>query len=352
MYSSKKNEQQIINKLQQWYKYNKRDLPWRVKNKQKSHFQYYVFISEFMLQQTTVNTVIPKFNKFIELWPNIASLSKTNETNILKFWSGLGYYRRAKNLLKTSKYICKYYNCIIPRDYKTLISFPGIGEYTAKAILGIAFNKPYLPIDTNIERILSRIYCLKSPKNKIKKIIKERSNLFISKKSSSSLIQAFMDYGSVICKPKNPICKICILQSNCDSFKNNLQNIIPLKLNSKLSKRKKYTRAYILFNENKEILVRKRSSSGMLPSMLEIPNDKWVLDKNKLKYDEIIIGIRNKMQNRGSIEYSFSHFNLEAEVFFIKVKKNFFTKHKWIQKNNLKNSGLPTVMKKIVESAF
>lgn len=335
-----------------WYKNNKRDLPWRKLKSNKLPNPYYILVSEYMLQQTTVGTVKTRFKNFIQKWPTIDALSSISNTSILSFWSGLGYYSRATNLLKTSKIIKKIYKGKIPNTYEDLITLPGIGDYTAKAILGIAYNKSVMPLDANIERILARVYAMKSPLIKIKSELKIISNLFISKNASTKLIQAFMDYGSIICTPRNPNCGACLINIYCMSYKKKFQNLIPVKTKKKLQKRKKYSRAYIFFNEKKEILVRKRSSKGMLASMLEVPNDNWVQNKNKLSQDKIVHKTKNKMYSKGSIEYSFSHFDLETEVFFIKVKKNMFKDQKWIKKSNINKSSFPTVMKKIVKVAL
>ena len=161
-----------------------------------------------------------------------------------------------------------------------------------------------------------------------------------------------MDYGSSICKPRNPNCYICVLKKNCISFKKNIQNKIPVKLKATNKKKKKFSRAYICFNEKNEILVRKRDPKGMLASMLEVPNDKWVENKKNLVLDSIAFKLQNKFTLKGHVNYSFSHFDLSADVFFTKVKKNFFKDSKWIKKNKIQNSGLPTVMKKIIEVAI
>ena len=345
-------EKMIKSTFLNWYKKNKRDLPWRKLGRNVLPSPYYIFVSEYMLQQTTVGTVKSRFEEFIIKWPSIEALAKISESTILSFWSGLGYYSRATNLLKAIKIIKKNFNCRIPDNYEELISLPGIGEYTAKAIMGIAYNQAVMPLDANIERILARIYCLQLPLIKIKSELKEKSNLFISKNHSTNLIQAFMDYGSSICLPRNPDCINCLIKSRCISYKKNLQNVIPKKIKSKIQKRKKYSRAYILHNEENEILVRKRPSKGMLPSMLETPNDIWVVNKNKLLHDKVIKKIKNKMLSRGIVEYSFSHFDLEAEVFYIKVKKNNFKEQKWLNINNINKVALPTVMKKIVSIAI
>ena len=345
-------EKDIKKTLLHWYSLNQRILPWRVKYRNNLPNPYYIFISEYMLQQTSVNTVKSRFSKFISRWPTINNLSKVKNSTILNFWSGLGYYSRAINLLLAAKKIHLLYSDKIPEKYEDLISLPGVGDYTAKAILGIAYNKHVMPVDANIQRILARLYGFQSPMIKIKNEIKNKSNAFISKNSSNKLIQAFMDYGSLVCKPKNPDCTSCLIKTKCISYEKNLQNIIPVKVKFKFKKIKKYSRAYIFYNEKKEIMVRKRSAKGMLPLMFEVPNDNWVINKRKLVRDNIVLKIKNKMQFKGLVNYSFSHFDLETEVFFLKVNKKKFSNQRWIKKSKLNKSGLPTVMKKIVELAL
>tara|TARA_Y100000590_G_scaffold418672_1_gene519701 strand:+ start:75 stop:1136 length:1062 start_codon:yes stop_codon:yes gene_type:complete len=344
-------ETYIKEKLLKWYKVNSRLLPWRIKKGGKLPNPYNIFISEYMLQQTTVTSVISKYNEFIKLWPSVKKLSKIREPTILSFWSGLGYYNRAKNLLKSIKIIAKKYNFLIPQEYNILIQLPGIGDYTAKAILGIAYNKKFMPVDANIERIFARIYCLNNNLTKEKKNIKNISEKFISKNNSSNLIQAFMDYGSAVCLPRNPKCEICKIKKYCLSYKKNIVHLVPKKSNVKKNKILKFSRAYVILNNQKQILVRKRPSIGMLASMIEVPNDKWVINKKNLVHDKIIQKIRNKMKLKGLIKHSFSHFNIEVEVFFIQVNKNIFSDLRWIKMKNINKSGLPTIMKKIIQIA-
>ncbi len=348
----KNQEIQIQSIFLKWYKNNKRDLPWRSSKVSALPDPYHIFVSEYMLQQTTVGTVKKRFAEFIIKWPNIDVLSSISNRSILSFWSGLGYYSRATNLLKAAKIIKNNFKSKIPNDYNDLLTLPGIGDYTAKAILGIAYNKRVMPLDVNVERILARIYGLQLPLVKIKKDLKEKSNFFISENHSTDLIQAFMDYGSIICLPRNPDCQNCLIKLKCISYKKDIQNIIPVKIKSKLQKRKKYSRAYIFYNEKNEILVRKRPSTGMLPSMLEVPNDNWVINKNNLVHDRIVVKIKNQMLSKGLVKYSFSHFNLETEVFYLVVKKKVFKGQKWLKINNINKVELPTVMKKIVSIAI
>ena len=346
-----KHETQVIKFLLQWYSVNARNLPWRKKNNLNLPYPYFVFVSEYMLQQTTVNTVKNKFKDFILKWPSLNKLAQTSESNILKFWSGLGYYSRARNLLKSAKIIKKNFKNNIPKTYDELIQLPGIGDYTAKAILGIGFNKSVMPLDANIERILVRLHAIDQPIIKVKNKLKDLANKFISDKYSSNLIQSFMDYGSAICLPRNPRCDICGMNKFCQSYKKNLQLNIPVKLKKKKIKQIKYTRAYVIVNEKNEILVRNRPNKGMLASMLEVPNDNWVKNKNLLIADQDVQNIKTKLQSKGSLEYSFSHFDLETEIFYGNIKKARLSNANWIKKSTYSKSGLPTVMKKIVELA-
>ena len=219
----------IQSKLLGWYKKNKRILPWRKLDKKKLPNSYYVLVSEFMLQQTTVNTVIPRFKDFIKMWPNLRKLSTINDRQILQFWSGLGYYARAKNLLNSAKIISFKFKNTVPDNYNDLITLPGVGDYTAKAILGIGYNKPVMPVEANIKRMLARLYGLEQSINLINKKIASLSQYYASKTQSSNLIQAFMDYGSIICIPRNPKCDICIIASKCIAKQRKISNIIPKK---------------------------------------------------------------------------------------------------------------------------
>ncbi len=166
-------EQVVTKKILNWYDINKRLLPWR-KNVSLKKKQYYTLVSEFMLQQTQVTTVIPYFNKFIVKLPNLESVAKAQDKTLIKLWEGLGYYSRAKNLKRTCQLILKKFNAKIPDNFDELKSLPGIGDYTASAILAIAFNKPYIPIDGNVERILKRYLLLKKKKISKKKILLEK----------------------------------------------------------------------------------------------------------------------------------------------------------------------------------
>ena len=212
-------EKIIAKKILKWYDLNKRSLPWRKKVSLEKK-QYYTLISEFMLQQTQVTTVIPFFNRFIKNLPSINSLAKVDDKELIKLWEGLGYYSRARNLKKTAVSIIKNFEGKLPDNLEDLLTLPGIGSYTANAILAIAFNKPYIPLDGNIERILKRYLYLKKDKEIQRDYLLQRKIVFGKTLRSSDYAQALMELGALICKPKNPLCNQCPIIKNCKSYKN------------------------------------------------------------------------------------------------------------------------------------
>ncbi|MDB2500673.1 A/G-specific adenine glycosylase, partial [Candidatus Pelagibacter bacterium] len=195
----------LTKKILYWYDNNKRELPWRKKISQIKR-EYYTLVSEFMLQQTQVTTVIPYFNNFIKNIPNLTSLSKINESKLLKYWEGLGYYSRVKNLKRTANIIEKNFNGRLPSTIEELKLLPGIGDYTANAIMAIVFNKPFVPLDGNIERVIKRLLNLKLPKEITKDNLVKSKKIFGSSIRASDYAQALMELGALICRPKNPLC--------------------------------------------------------------------------------------------------------------------------------------------------
>ena len=194
-------------------------LPWRKKvSLQKK--QYFTLVSEFMLQQTQVATVIPFFNRFIKNLPSLSKLANVEEKKLIKLWEGLGYYSRARNLKKTAQIITRDFYGKIPKNYDQLKSLPGIGNYTASAIMAIAFNQPFIPLDGNIERVLKRYLYLKKNKEIQKDNLLKKKSVFGLSSRSSDYAQALMELGALICKPSNPICDQCPISKNCKSYKN------------------------------------------------------------------------------------------------------------------------------------
>ena len=315
----------ITNKILNWYDFNKRLLPWRkkVSNKKK---QYYTLISEFMLQQTQVSTVIPYFKKFIKNIPDLETLANFDDQKLVKFWEGLGYYSRVKNLKKTAQVVVKDFNKNIPSNFLELKSLPGIGDYTASAISAIAFNKPFIPLDGNIERLLKRYLYLKKEYQITKENLHKEKKIFGLTSRSSDYAEALMELGALICKPSNPNCKLCPISTNCISFKK--KDFVLNKI-----KKKNKDKYYLLkvFKKNQKYLVIKNTQFNFLKNFDIFPMQELIKPKNFNK--DLNIKISNMNMNI-KIEYD--------------NKARSVTTPNWIDPKNLNNYTLPTFTKKIV----
>ena len=208
----------LSKKILAWYDNSKRKLPWRVSKKSPKKL-YYRLLSEFMLQQTQVKTVIPYFKKFTNKYKSLKALSNVNEKEILKSWEGLGYYRRARNLLASTKMLVRQHNSKLPNTLNELKKLPGIGEYTANALLGLVYDKPTIAIDGNVKRIFARYLNKKETKVNFTKLIELNKKKLFSTGRNADFVEAIMEFGALICKPKNPKCGHCCLNKSCRYFK-------------------------------------------------------------------------------------------------------------------------------------
>ena len=314
----------LTKKILYWYDNNKRALPWRKKISQTKR-EYYTLVSEFMLQQTQVATVIPYFNNFVKDIPNLSLLAKINESKLLKYWEGLGYYSRVKNLKKTAQNVKKNFNGRLPSTIDELKSLPGIGDYTANAIMAIAFNKPFIPLDGNIERVIKRLLNLKLAKEVSKEnLIKEKKILGTSTRSSD-YAQALMELGALVCRPKNPLCNQCPLKKNCKSFKKNDFEIIK-------QRKKKIDKFYILkvYKKNNQFLLIKNTKFNFLKNFKIFPMDE-IPKHNNLKKN---------------LNLKISNINMNIIIQFCKIKGSILNSS-WIDNSKLDSYTLPTFTKKI-----
>ncbi len=264
---TKKEQAEFQKNLLLWYQKHHRKLPWRETND-----PYKIWVSEVMLQQTTVRTVLPYYRKWLQLFPDIPSLSRAPAQKVLKAWEGLGYYQRAKNLHRSSKIIMEKYQGKFPDSFHTLKKLPGLGPYTTAAVLSFAFNQPYPVLDGNIRRILMRLKALhKEASPSLDKILKPfYQSLFVPKKSSS-FNQAFMELGALICRPQNPSCLICPVQKFCKSFQEGTQEAIPKTKKQNFHKIKAVLGVII---QGDRFLIQKRPSQGLMADLWEFPGGK------------------------------------------------------------------------------
>ena len=324
------NNQSITKEILKWYDNNKRILPWR-KHLSKKQKQYFTLVSEIMLQQTQVKTVIPYFNNFIKKIPNLKTLAKTNDQKLMKCWEGLGYYSRAKNLKKTAKKIIKEFNGNLPNNIDQLKSLPGVGDYTSAAIMAIAFNQQFIPLDGNVERILKRIFYLKTEKETSKDNLHKKKFFFGKSNRSSDYAQAIMEIGALICKPTNPLCHQCPISKNCIAYKKNDFNI---KTKNKFNK-VKYFEANIYKSKNKYLLI-KNNKFNFLKNLFIFP----MREINQKKF-------KSSLNKRINIKMS----NMDMKIIINKKnKKTHLSNSFLLDKNDIKNYTLPSFTKKIFKS--
>jgi len=326
------NNNNLSKKILSWYDNNKRNLPWRISQKSPKN-QYYRILSEFMLQQTQVKTVIPYFNNFVKKIPNLKALSRSSEKKILKLWEGLGYYRRARNLHKTAKILIKNYKSKIPEEFAEIKKLPGIGDYTANILLALIYNQPRIGIDGNVKRIFIRIFNKKIDIHRLE--FKKKSNKNFPNTRNADTAEALMEFGAIICKPKNPQCNICTLKNYCYYFKNKNFTLEKKKF---FIKEKKYNIYCYLKKEKKQIALTKNKSLSFL-SNFNVPKTQLANpNHNKKKIGWIYLC---------SYKNNISNIKMNINLFYKftnKKPKNY----KWHSIKNSRNEFMPTFTKKII----
>lgn len=304
-----------------------------------------------MLQQTTVATVIPYFLHFIKTWPTLTDLAHAPLDDILVAWQGLGYYSRARNLHKCSQEVVNNWQGQLPDDESSLLSLPGIGPYTAAAIRSIAYDKPAAAVDGNVIRVLSRYFALSEPRPGLDKHVREKLTALVPSQRCGDFTQSLMELGAIICRPKSPTCDRCPLASNCQG-KNTPEDFpTPTK---KKSLPTRYAVAYLIERKDGAILLQRRSDSGMLGGMMEVPSTPWA---DQLPGDNIIkahepLPLDDWAPLKGYVKHTFSHFHFHIKVHYIQISMDDApATHTWAATHEMDNYALPTVMKKIIRHA-
>ena len=351
----------ISNKLLSWYDSEQRELPWRAKPGQMPN-PYHVLLSEIMLQQTVVKSASPYFQKFIKLWPTIEELANATLEDIRAAWAGLGYYSRAANLHKCAKAIVEDYDGKIPIFAEELQTLPGIGPYTAAAVAAIAFDETTTPVDGNIERVVARLFAIETPLPKAKPEIKAKAATLTPARRAGDFAQAQMDLGATICTPKNPSCLLCPLSKECKGYARGIAPLLPQRL-AKKPKPIRHGTAFFALREDGKVLLRQRPEGGLLGGMTEIPTTEWqevpvdgaIDSKAALKSPPL----KGKWwQVPGVVKHTFTHFHLELTVYRLIAAKDAVltlfadpSRCKWVDRENLANEALPSVMRKIIDHA-
>ena len=309
--------------LLDWFKVEKRNLPFR-----DTKDPYKVWLSEIILQQTQMKTGIEYYKKFIKRFSSISMLAESNQKEIYSLWEGLGYYNRAKNLLKTAKIIAKKHNGVFPKTYDELIKLPGIGKYTASAISSICYNEKRVVVDANVYRVLSRVFGIKTniSKPKAYKSFLTLSNI-LSKNTNriGDYNEAIMDFGSVVCSPKKPACWSCVFKTNCIAYKKDIVNALPVKA----SKKKLISRDfnYYVFENNNRLLIRKRTQNDIWKNLYEFyleegKNKERTLQKEfEIQKIKPVITKDKGLLSHQKINIDFNHFQILNGSVFDKIKK-------------------------------
>jgi A/G-specific adenine glycosylase len=347
-----------VEALLEWYDGERRQLPWRSDPGDIAE-PYHVWLSEVMLQQTTVKAVVPYFRKFLDKWPTVTDLAAAPLDDVLAVWAGLGYYSRARNLHKCAKAVAAMPGANFPSTIKELEALPGIGPYTAAAIAAIAFGLPETPVDGNIERVVSRLFAVKTPLPASKPEIKRLAATLTPDERPGDFAQAMMDLGATICTPKNPSCLMCPLQVDCHARARGIQAELPVKL-AKAARPQRFGVAFLALREDGHVLLRRRHESGLLGGMMEVPSTDWV---DELQAADMALRVAPLRADwwamPGVVSHTFTHFHLELMVFRAIVPEDceltFWadaSRCKWVARRDLADAALPSVMRKVIAHAL
>lgn len=326
-----------------WYDKHARSLPWRAP-KGVTPNPYWVWLSEIMLQQTTVVTVKPYFEKFIAKWPTVDDLAAADIEDVMHEWAGLGYYARARNLHKCAQIVSSEHNGTFPDNQEQLIKLPGIGDYSSNSIAAIAYNTPANVVDGNVERVMARYFAIEEPLPKSKKHLKELAGSIAwdETKRSGDYAQSLMDLGATICTPKSPKCMLCPINESCEG--QSIAETLPKK-EPKKTKPQKYGSVYWVTNKAGAVLFERRDERQMMGGMLGLPTTEWLKKATKSQNSRFSAQKLTKTK----VKHSFTHFDLHLDIitaqFGGKLEKN----EQWIDPSALEEIGVPTLFKKAVK---
>ena len=340
----------LSKKLLAWYDVHRRVLPWRTPAGKRAD-PYRVWLSEIMLQQTTVQAVGTYYRKFLTLWPDVKSLADAPQDKVLAAWAGLGYYARARNLHAAAKVVAHEMGGKFPTTAEALRVLPGVGGYTSGAIAAIAYDEKQAAMDANAERVIARLYAIETPMPKAKVELHAKCSALVPDRAGD-FAQALMDLGSAICTPKRPACQNCPWESDCKARKRGIQEQLPVKA-PKMVRPLKRGAAFVALDKSGAVLLVKRPDKGLLASMLEPPLGPWEenfpSNAKALKQAPFEAVWKKKP---GIVRHGFTHFELETEVYVAELSKRPKFEGRWIAPNQLREVELPTVMRKIVEHAI
>lgn len=323
---------QIVDPLLMWYDAERRILPWREDPK-----PYHVWISEIMLQQTRVEAVIDYYHRFLVRFPDVKTLASADLDEVLSYWQGLGYYRRCEMLYKAAKIIAEKYDGELPCDHNAILSLPGVGRYTAAAIMSIGFDTPYPAVDGNVLRVIMRVtnreLCIDD--EKVKRLVEEELAEIIPADRASAFTQALMDLGATVCLPNGePKCMICPWHDFCEGEDRGEE--LPIRKAKK--GRKKENRTVFLLSYKDEVALRKRPSKGLLANLWEFPNELGYLPEK-----EVLRRFEGNIRSLGNAVHIFSHIEWHMQGFFVELRnKTESDDFVWVKKEEIADYAIPS----------
>ena len=334
-----------------WYDVHKRDLPWRAKPGEASD-PYRVWLSEVMLQQTTVAAVAPYYRAFLSRWPGVNALAAASQDDVLSAWAGLGYYSRARNLHRAAQVVARELGGVFPHTARELRKLPGIGEYTSAAIAAIAFGEPAAAMDANAERVIARLFAVEELLPGAKKRIAELASPLVPSTRAGDFAQALMDLGSAVCSPKRPLCEHCPLGAHCEARALGIAESLPRKADKRARPLKRGA-AFVARDRAGAVYVVRRPEKGLLGGMLQPPLGTWRAqfpDAESALSEAPFRGMWKRQL--GIVRHGFTHFELELEVYAARFRARPNGEGIWLTLAQLETAALPTVMRKVFTHAL
>jgi A/G-specific adenine glycosylase len=345
---------ETVEALLQWYDRERRELPWRAVGDRKPD-TYRVWLSEIMLQQTTVKAVIPYYQTFLQRWPKIEALAAASLDDVLAVWAGLGYYSRARNLHRCARAVVERHGGRFPATEPELLELPGIGPYTAAAIAAIAFGAPATPVDGNVERVVARLFAVEALLPAAKPTLRRLAQSLTPSERPGDHAQALMDLGATVCTPKRPSCLMCPIAGDCAAHKRGIAALLPMRA-AKPERPVRLGLAFVALREDGSVLLRRRPEAGLLGGMLEVPSTEWGETLPPVKEAQRAAPVRaDWWAVPGIVTHTFTHFRLEALVYRaivpVDVSLTFWAdaaRCQWVARRDLDRAALPSVMRKVI----
>ena len=345
-----------------WYDRHRRTLPWRALSGERTD-PYRVWLSEIMLQQTTVRAVAPYYTRFLARWPDVRALAAAPLDDVLKAWAGLGYYARARNLHACARAVVERHGGAFPSDQAALRALPGVGDYTAAAIAAIAFDVAASPVDGNIERVVARLFAVEEPLPGAKPRLRQLARTITPQRRPGDFAQAMMDLGASLCSPKKPACALCPWNENCTAFARGDAETFPRRAPKRDGALRRGA-AFVVCRADGCVLLRKRAAKGLLGGMTEVPTTAWSADFDEDEALSLAPILSSSDRSRkggiawrrvaGIVRHVFTHFPLELSVYVAEVTAETPAPPgaRWAKISQFGGEALPSLMRKVVAHAF